>query len=337
MAELRIKELGQYNTKPSIIEFILKQKFISKKRNISILEPSSGEGNFLKLLKEKGYHKIIAYEIDSKYKNTGAIINDFLKVDIQEKFDLIIGNPPFTSLKLSKSYYGNRKTEFKTRFIEMLFLEKSLKLLKQNGKIVFIFPNRLFLDKKFNRTLRLIYNKGFYVNRIIDLPLNIFTNTHCTTSVLIIISRNRSDIAVNGNSVPIKDFLEDSNYYLYKDKNKFIDKHGLCLKDVMEKIPQPKGKIKITAGTLNKIREKNSHYLAVVRNGNSSVGRFSLYEPTKYCFNECFYFFKIKNGFAKQIIPLFQSKFYKDYINLISVRTGSKSIRTKDLLKLRIK
>ena len=74
-----------------------------------------------------------------------------------------------------------------------------------------------------------------------------------------------------------------------------------------------------------------------MRNGNSSVGRFSLFNPEKYYFNECFYFFKIKNGYAKEIIPLMESKFYKDYIQLISKRTGSKSISSKDLLKLRVK
>ena len=69
----KIKELGQYNTKKSIIDFILKQNFMHKNKNISILEPSSGSGNFIKALKEKGYKKITAYEIDKEYKNTGFV------------------------------------------------------------------------------------------------------------------------------------------------------------------------------------------------------------------------------------------------------------------------
>ena len=334
------KELGQYNTKHSIINFILKQEFMPKDKNISILEPSSGEGNFLEILGDKGYKNITAYEIDSQYKYTKTITEDFLKTDIKDKFDLIIGNPPFTSVKLTESYYGNGETEFRTRFIEMLFLEKSLKLLKEDGKLIFIFPNRLFLDTKFNKILRLIYEKGFYINRIIDLPLNIFTNTQCTTSVLICISKQASEIAVNGHKVPIEQFLEDSNYNLYKDKDKFIDEHGVSLGDLMEKISPPKAdkqKTKVTAGRLYSIKDKSKSYLAIVRNGNSSVGKFTLYNPDKYYFNECFYFYKIKNGYVDEIITLLESKFYKDYIQLISKRTGSKSIRTQDLLKLRVK
>lgn len=336
----KVKELGQYNTKPSIIDFILKQPFMPKEKSISILEPSSGTGNFVEALKNKGYKKITTYEIDKQYKDTGVIIGDFLRERIGKKFDLIIGNPPFTSGKVPKSYYGKKETEFKTRFIEMLFLEKSLKLLNENGKVIFIFPNRLFLDKKFNKILRLIYHKGFYVNRIVELPLNIFTNTDSTSSVLIAISRQSSGIAVNGHSVPIEQFLKDSNYLLYKDRNKFIDEHGLSLGDLMEKISPPKPsptKIKVTAGELQVIKDKSPYYLAIVRNGNSSVGRFSLYEPDKYYFNECFYFFRIKNGFAKKILKLMESNFYKDYIQLISKRTGSKSISSKDLLRLNVK
>lgn len=335
-----IKILGQFNTKPTIIDFILKQDFFPKEKNISILEPSSGEGNFIKALKDKGYKKITYYEIDKQYKDTGAIIEDFLQANIKKKYGLILGNPPFTSIKINESYYGDGDTEFKTRFIEMLFLEKGLSLLKNDGKLIFIFPNRLFLDTKFNRLLKLIYDKGFYINRIIDLPLNIFTNTKGTTSVLICISREKSGIGVNGHHIPVDEFLEDSNYYLYKDRDKFIDKHGVSLGDLMEKIQPPeykKDKIKISVGELKRVKHKSENYLAIVRNGNSGVGNFTLYNPDKYYFNECFYFYKIKNGYAEKIIPLLESKFYKDYIQLISKRTGSKSLRNKDLLKLVVK
>lgn len=336
----RIKILGQFNTEPAIIDYILKQSFIPTERNISILEPSSGEGNFVKGLNTRGYHNIKHYEIDPKYKNNGATIQDFLKADIPSKFDLIIGNPPFTSIKLSKSYYGNGDTEFKTRFIEMLFLEKCLPLLKDTGKLVFVFPNRLFLDTKFNAILKILYAKGFYINRIIDLPLNIFTNTKCTTSVLICISKQSSDIHANNYHIPIAEFLDDSNYYLHKDRAKFIDKNAISLGDLMDKIQPPeksKNKPRITIGTLNKITSKTPNYLAIVRNGNSGVGNFTLYDPQKYYFNDCFYFYKIKNGYGPRIIQLLESIFYRDYIKLISNRTGARSLRNEDLLSLVVK
>jgi hypothetical protein len=87
---------------------------------------------------------------------------------------------------------------------------------------------------------------------------------------------------------------------------------------------------------LDLIKYKNDIYLAIVRNGNSSAGKFTLYDPEKYYFNECFYFYRIKNGYTKDIIKLMESNFYKEYVKLISKRTGSKSIRTDELLRLKI-
>ena len=87
MTKTKIKILGQYNTKESIIEFILKQSSIPQNKNIDILEPSSGLGNFLKILTQEGYKNITSYEIDRKYAFTGEIIADFLKVKIKKKFD----------------------------------------------------------------------------------------------------------------------------------------------------------------------------------------------------------------------------------------------------------
>lgn len=330
------KTLGQYNTKTEIINFILKEELTNKNKNIKILEPASGSGNFIKALKKVGYKDITAYEIDEKYKETGAIIADFLSMDIKEKFDIIIGNPPFTSAKISESYYYKKESEYNTRFIEMLFLEKTLGLLKDTGKLIFIFPNRIFLDKKFNKILRKIYADDFYINKIVDLPLNIFTNTQSTSSVLITISKNQSPIKVNDITIPIIDFLEDSNYYLYQEKTKYIDSQKECLGDLIRKTKAPQGKIKISVGKLNIIKNKNPEYLAIARVGNSSVGKFSLYNPKTYSFNECFYFYKIKRGFTKQVISLLKSKFAQDYIKLISKRTGSRSIRSEDLLKLKI-
>ena len=158
MEKNKIKELGQFNTKPSIIQFILKQKYMPKDKSVSILEPSSGEGNFVNALRNYGYNNIVFYDIDNKYKKTGTIIKDFLKIETDKKFDLIIGNPPFTSVKLSNSYYGERKTKFKTRFIEMLFLEKSLKGENFVNKIP-ITPNPK-TPKNFLRSIIFIFNYG---------------------------------------------------------------------------------------------------------------------------------------------------------------------------------
>ena len=48
------------------------------------------------------------------------------------------------------------------------------------------------------------------------------------------------------------------------------------------------------------------------------------------------YFYKIKDGFTDGVISLLGSEFAQKYIKLISRRTGPRSLRSKDLLKLKV-
>ncbi len=55
---------GQYFTPEVVANFMLELADIST--NSSILEPSCGEGIFLKLLYDKGFDNVTAYEIDEE-------------------------------------------------------------------------------------------------------------------------------------------------------------------------------------------------------------------------------------------------------------------------------
>ncbi|TMO54171.1 hypothetical protein CWC18_20920, partial [Pseudoalteromonas aurantia] len=60
---------------------------------------------------------------------------DFLNIDFRnKKFDFILCNPPFNAKK--QFSIDNKKIP-----IEAAFLEKSLKLCKQNGRLIFILPS----------------------------------------------------------------------------------------------------------------------------------------------------------------------------------------------------
>ena len=107
--------IGQYFTPDYIAEFMVKniKHFIQDsnyKNNISlnlnnlkILEPAVGEGIFLKHLLENNFSDITAYEIDpslkeellEKYPQIKFRFENFLGSDPNEKFDIIIGNPPY--------------------------------------------------------------------------------------------------------------------------------------------------------------------------------------------------------------------------------------------------
>lgn len=129
----------------------------------SILEPSSGEGVFLDVLKDKGYKNITAYEIDKNIiKNNENVINgSFISTNIKNWFDLIIGNPPYIRWKnleqelkdeLSNNELWNKYCNSLCDY-SSIFIIKAIELLNENGQLIFITPE-YWLNTTHSITLR---------------------------------------------------------------------------------------------------------------------------------------------------------------------------------------
>ena len=126
--------------------------------NMKILDPVCGNGNFHfviynKLIKKKFSPKNILenilhfndidlnrtiminsiYEAD-KY-NINVTTQDYLEYNESNQFDLIVANPPYAKL------LPNGKRASKNHNLIKPFLEKSLKLLKPNGYLLFLTPD----------------------------------------------------------------------------------------------------------------------------------------------------------------------------------------------------
>lgn len=139
---------GQYFTPDIVADFMISLADISQEA--SILEPSCGEGVFLKLLKEKGFKKVTAYEIDPQLALTYDCVKyeSFVSASISEKFDLIIGNPPYIRWKnleqplkdeLAGNILWNKYFNSLCDYL-YIFILKSIQLLEDNGQLIFICP-----------------------------------------------------------------------------------------------------------------------------------------------------------------------------------------------------
>jgi tRNA1(Val) A37 N6-methylase TrmN6 len=162
------KNEGIYFTPNETIELIInliKPLFIDY-NSINILENSCGSGEFIiNLIKNFTNINIIGIEKNKYiYNKIQHLSNDFIKIlneDFIEyendiSYDLIIGNPPFCVINkknIHKNYYNYFDGRPNTYII---FLLKSLKLLKDNGIIAYILPKSFLNCIYYNKTRKLI-------------------------------------------------------------------------------------------------------------------------------------------------------------------------------------
>lgn len=139
---------GQYFTPPDIAEFMV--NLYSGTKNSKVLEPSCGKGIFLEVLEKKGFSNISAFEIDSTLSNDFSNVRyeSFVSAVIEDKFDLIIGNPPYIRWKnleqelkdeLSINDLWNKYFNALCDYL-YIFILKSIELLEENGQLIFICP-----------------------------------------------------------------------------------------------------------------------------------------------------------------------------------------------------
>ena len=105
--DLTIKKTGAVYT-PASVAFALCELAAARVRDRSglVLEPSVGEGAFLKGLNDHDFQNVVCVDQDDnalervkplhpKYQFVASEFLAFSRQDSQQKFDLIIGNPPY--------------------------------------------------------------------------------------------------------------------------------------------------------------------------------------------------------------------------------------------------
>ena len=173
------KENGVVFTPIWVVDFMIEKIFDSQKisGDEKILDAGCGEGVFATIatqrfakLTGKNISEVIERNIyfadisdeyiektkqnlqklsKDKIKKFNAITDDFCFHDFNEKFDFIIGNPPYVRIQ----NLNGRKEQLQKNYITasngsidlyFCFFEQALNLLNKNGKISFITPNSHF-------------------------------------------------------------------------------------------------------------------------------------------------------------------------------------------------
>ena len=368
--------MGQYFTKLEIVKSLLDLLFSYKRYNkkIKILEPSFGTGNFIKGLNQKGFYDIEGCEIDEDLTKNPS---DFFDLPLENKYDLIIGNPPFSKYNLKESYYLKDKylksicppSSYLTKMelkkdkekIENAFILKSLKHLKnKQSSIGFVLPISFFIKNKnksvkneilkYFSTIIIYQNDKIWFDYHIPCCFAIFTNIQKLKNQIILIFENNKK---NEEVFDIKHIHEEliPQVVFHKNNGYIKNERGIPLKEFLDTktlhIKKSYRKNNISAKNIlekTKIPPDKSvedYKIAIVRVGNASVGKCGLININEDVLNDMFYVFDFKDKFKRnrkiKETICKQINNNLDYFRNITCRVGSKSIKKVDIYEFKVK
>lgn len=203
-----------------------------------VIDPAVGDGVFLKVASKTWANaKLFGIDIDEEIifrlrkqhiRGSHLLCANSLEVKSWQRltgiknivsnggFDLVVGNPPFSSwfnrIKepkiLSNFELAHRDGKMrKSQAMELLFLEKFIRLVKRGGFIVVVLPDGILSNPQYGyiRNFILINTK---VKWVLSLPRNIFKETSAKTSILILEKKGNTFYTIHYHS-KIADLQQD--------------------------------------------------------------------------------------------------------------------------------
>ena len=370
MEEVKKFVLGQYFTKEEMVKRVidLLQSYKQYPKEISILEPSAGTGNFVKELGKRGFNKISECEIDKDLTNNPE---DFFDFEEKNKFDLVIGNPPFTKYNVKNSYFypskysnisflENNLNKKEKMQVEKAFILKSIKHLRnKESSIAFVLPISFFIGNKNKETKQIILdnfstiiiyqNDKNWFEEPIPCCFAIFTNLNNYKNKIILLYEDGKCVneILDKEKLLTEELIPKS--FLYKKNNGNGNGKHLLSKYLSEKKAKYQRDYKnnnisganiLTKTKIPEGKEIRDYSLAVVRVGNSSIGKTGLINIKEDILNDMFYVFDFKDEYNlnKELKEKIVSEITnnQEHFRNISVRVGSKSMKKTDLLDFKI-
>lgn len=187
------------------------EKFNAGCKPKSVADICCGTGVFIKNLDEhisanKIATKISAFDIDKNAINLAVnyfkekdsveciLCKDSLTADVSEKYDIIVGNPPYVNSKeiedsykkyLSNEYYSASSGLFD---LAIVFVEKTLRMLNENGVGCLIISNK-FMTSKYGKYICEILSEKCNIIKIEDFnDLQLFDGLTTYTCIITFIN-----------------------------------------------------------------------------------------------------------------------------------------------------
>ena len=183
------QELAQFYTPKELRDWAWET--INVPANSKVLEPSAGSGEWLDDIAKRKYADVTANDFDPvvfnqfkeswETKGIKPMNQDYLTAKFPEKFDLIVGNPPYFLMKGDRAPSDEIKTKFKSVLkgvpdIYGLFVVKAIEDLAPNGVASFIIPVSLLTSPAFQKMRNFIHTNANIERVSISKRLDWFKN-----------------------------------------------------------------------------------------------------------------------------------------------------------------
>jgi len=231
------KSLGQYFTPKSVREMLL-NKLPNMTKNPKVLDPACGTGEFL--LTAKKYFKnpkLYGWDVDKNLinitkklvlevnlKNVDALLNQDYN-----KYDFVIGNPPYYEFSPSKTIREKFRYIINGRVnIFALFVYQGINWLKEGGYLAFVVPPSMNNGAYFSKLRKFVINNSNIEYLHILRDPKMFSGALQSTMLLILKKgKNKGNYLFKKNGILI--FSENTRYLEKAFKNR-ITLHDLDYK-----------------------------------------------------------------------------------------------------------
>lgn len=236
-----VANLGQVFTPDSVVQAMLALRRNKGCKPARVLEPSCGDGAFSRELPG-----CVAIELDQRHAPPGSLNIDFFAYPETQKFDTIIGNPPYVR---HQDIHPETKALIKSKLFDqrsnlyLFFIEKAVRHLAPGGELIFITPRDFLKITSSVRLNRWLHAQGTITHAIELGDARVFAGAvpNCLIwrfekdcferSMQYALISVRDDLATALAAPPwqTRQFVEQAGHLMFAR-----EAHGLHLKDVAQ-------------------------------------------------------------------------------------------------------